>query len=219
MTGLWCERSGIVNIGIEGMMLGVRRRRVHGLCRPRRRRRAPAGSGRRSSSRRLTGALLAALHAVLVDPFQINQIVSGVVINLFALGLTGFLRSEVIVPSGVTKGVANVDDRDPAAVGDPDRRRDDLHRRPDPLRDVRRRVPHVAGDVPDAVGAARAVVRRAPARRRDASASTSSRIRYQAVILGGAHRRAGRRVVLDGGAGRLRGQHDELGRASSPSPP
>jgi simple sugar transport system permease protein len=43
---------------------------------------------------------------VLSIKYQINQIVSGVVINLFALGLTGFLRSEVIVPSGNSKGVA-----------------------------------------------------------------------------------------------------------------
>jgi simple sugar transport system permease protein len=35
--------------------------------------------------------------------------VSGVVINLFALGLTGFLRSEVIVPTGNSKGVATAE--------------------------------------------------------------------------------------------------------------
>ena len=54
----------------------------------------------------ITGGLLAALHAVLSIRFGINQIVSGVVINLFALGLTGFLRSEVIVPSGNSKGIS-----------------------------------------------------------------------------------------------------------------
>ena len=103
MTGLWCERSGIINIGIEGMML------------------ASAGVGymtyavlgSASSTGWLwvsiliaivTGGLLAWLHAVLSIKYQINQIVSGVVINLFALGLTGFLRSEVIVPSGHSKG-------------------------------------------------------------------------------------------------------------------
>jgi len=105
MTGLWCERSGIVNIGIEGMMLGS----------------AGVGFtfyailGNATSTpwlwvailvAMLTGAALATLHAVLSIKYQINQIVSGVVINLFALGLTGFLRSEVIVPSGNSKGVA-----------------------------------------------------------------------------------------------------------------
>ena len=103
MTGLWCERSGIINIGIEGMMLGSAGVgfMVYAIL------------GDATSTPWLwigifvamcTGALLSALHAVLSIRYQINQIVSGVVINLFALGLTGFLRSEVIVPSGNTKG-------------------------------------------------------------------------------------------------------------------
>lgn len=104
MTGLWSERSGIINIGIEGMMLGA------------------AGVGFMTYAvlgaansvgwlwlailiAIITGGLLAALHAVLCIKYQINQIVAGVVINLFALGLTGFIRSEVIVPSGSSKGV------------------------------------------------------------------------------------------------------------------
>lgn len=103
MTGLWCEHAGIVNIGIEGMML------------------AAAGVGfmvytllgDATDTRMiwigvlasvLTGALLGALHAWLTVTFLVNQIISGVVINLFALGLTGFLRSEVIVKQGVTTG-------------------------------------------------------------------------------------------------------------------
>ena len=104
MTGLWCEHSGIVNIGIEGMMLGSA---GIGFM-------TYAVLGSASSSiwlwlsiliAILAGGLLAALHAVLSIKYQINQIVSGVVINLFALGLTGFIRSEVIVPSG-TQGVS-----------------------------------------------------------------------------------------------------------------
>jgi ABC-type uncharacterized transport system permease subunit len=105
MTGLWCERSGIINIGIEGTML------------------ASAGVGYMSFAvlgsasstgwlwvailiAVLTGGVIATLHAVLSINFGINQIVSGVVVNLFALGLTGFLRSEVIVPSGNSKGIS-----------------------------------------------------------------------------------------------------------------
>jgi simple sugar transport system permease protein len=105
MTGLWCERSGIINIGIEGMMLGSA---GVGFM-------TYAVLGNATSTPWLwfsilialcTGAAFATLHAVLSIKYQINQIVSGVVINLFALGLTGFLRSEVIVPSGNSKGTA-----------------------------------------------------------------------------------------------------------------
>jgi simple sugar transport system permease protein len=103
MTGLWSEHSGIVNIGIEGMMLaaaGV------GFM-------TYAVLGDATSSTGvwvgvlvavLAGALLGLLHAWLTVTFLVNQIISGVVINLFALGLTGFLRSEVIVKQGITTG-------------------------------------------------------------------------------------------------------------------
>jgi simple sugar transport system permease protein len=103
MTGLWSEHSGIVNIGIEGMMLagaGV------GFM-------AYAVLGDATSTpwlwvgvlvAVLTGALFGLLHAWLTVTFLVNQIISGVVINLFALGLTGFLRSEVIVKQGVETG-------------------------------------------------------------------------------------------------------------------
>ena len=107
MTGLWCERSGIINIGIEGMMLaaagvGFMAFAVLG------RRQQPAGCGSRSCRHpHRRGAGRAACRAL--DQLRINQIVSGVVINLFALGLTGFLRSEVIVPSGNSKGISTAE--------------------------------------------------------------------------------------------------------------
>lgn len=105
MTGLWSERSGIVNIGIEGMMLGsagvgFMAYAVLG----------DAGGGIwlwvGIAIAILTGGALAAVLAVLSIRFQINQIVAGVVINLLAIGLTGFLRSQVIVPSGFSRGTA-----------------------------------------------------------------------------------------------------------------
>jgi simple sugar transport system permease protein len=108
MTGLWCERSGIINIGIEGMMLGAAGVGFMSF----------AVLGAASSTgwlwvailiAILTGGLMAALHAILSINYGINQIVSGVVINLFALGLTGFLRSEVIVPSGNSKGISTAE--------------------------------------------------------------------------------------------------------------
>ncbi|WP_420639863.1 ABC transporter permease [Candidatus Poriferisocius sp.] len=108
MTGLWSERSGIINIGIEGTML------------------ASAGIGYMTYATIgdaqstgwlwfsilisvVAGGLVAALLAVLTIRYGVNQIVAGVVINLFALGLTGFLRSEVIVKSGITTGVGTAE--------------------------------------------------------------------------------------------------------------
>ena len=108
MTGLWSERVGIINIGIEGMML------------------AGAGVGAmtyavlgQSSSvgwlwfsiliAVLTGGLISMLLAFISIRYNVNQIVGGVVVNILALGLTGFLRSQVIVPSGYSKGVATAE--------------------------------------------------------------------------------------------------------------
>ena len=108
MTGLWSERSGIVNIGIEGMMLSSAGLgyMVYALL-------GDASGGwwiwLGVIGAVLTGGVAAALLAVLAIRFQINQIVAGVVINLVALGLTGFIRSEVIVPSGFSKGEATTD--------------------------------------------------------------------------------------------------------------
>ena len=159
----------------------------------------------------LTGGVLGALHAWLTVTFRVNQIISGVVINLFALGLTGFLRSEVIVKQGVTTGQAlpkfgiPLLDRIPV-IGN------QLFRS-QPIFFMMIVVVLLTVDrhVPDAVGAAGAFERREPARRRDAGHQ-----RHQDPLPGRhprrLHRRPRRRVVLAGGPGRLRGQHDQRRR-------
>jgi len=104
MAGLWCERSGVVNIGIEGMMLLSA---CTGFL-------AYAELGDAQDSWALwaavgiailTGGLVALLHALLTVTYRVDQIISGVVINLLALGATGFLRSEVLVDTGISSGV------------------------------------------------------------------------------------------------------------------
>lgn len=104
LAGLWAERSGVVNIGIEGMML------------------AAAGGGYVAYAvlgdgaggfwlygsvviAVAVGGLMAALHAVLTVTFRTDQIISGVVINILALGGTSYLRTQVLVPSGVGRGI------------------------------------------------------------------------------------------------------------------
>lgn len=103
MTGLWSERSGIINIGIEGMMLSAAGVGFTAY--------AVLGRGQGAGWLLLSilvavlvGGLAALLLAVLSIRYSVNQIIAGVAINLFALGLTGFLRSQVIVPREVGIG-------------------------------------------------------------------------------------------------------------------
>jgi general nucleoside transport system permease protein len=83
LGGLFSERSGIVNIGLEGMMITgtvmgawgtVSYGPVAGLV---------AGAA--------AGLLFSLVHAVATVTFKIDHIVSGVVINLIAVGLARFL--------------------------------------------------------------------------------------------------------------------------------
>jgi ABC-type uncharacterized transport system permease subunit len=86
LGGLFSERSGIVNIGLEGLMIvgtvmgawgSIRWGPVAGLM---------VGAG--------AGVLFAMVHALATVTFRVDHIVSGVVINLVAVGLARFLSSE-----------------------------------------------------------------------------------------------------------------------------
>ncbi|MGZ8612130.1 MAG: ABC transporter permease [Actinomycetota bacterium] len=89
LCGVLCERSGIVNIGIEGMLLSA----------------AFTGAivGSASGSLwvgllggALVGALLAWVLAVLSIRYRVDQIIGGTFINIFALGMTSYLSSRVL---------------------------------------------------------------------------------------------------------------------------
>ena len=104
LAGLWCERAGVVNIGIEGMMLasaGIGFT-FYALA-------AGAGGGPWLYVSVLVsiavGGLLGLLHAVLCVTYRTDQIISGVAINLLAIGITSFLRRQVLLPLGVGTGV------------------------------------------------------------------------------------------------------------------
>src|SRR5437899_1258359 len=82
LGGVLCERSGVVNIALEGIMLTA----------------AFAGFVAAIATHNLavgllvailSGMLVAALHAVLSIEFLVDQIVSGTVINILAVGVTG----------------------------------------------------------------------------------------------------------------------------------
>lgn len=89
LSGVLCERSAVINIAIEGMMLGAAFTSVLVAN--------VTGSVLLGLVAALAvGALLAAWHAVLSIQFKMNQIVSGTVINIFATGLTNFLNQRAM---------------------------------------------------------------------------------------------------------------------------
>lgn len=82
------ERSGVLNLGVEGMMLaGALAGFVTslGLNDP------ALGPWLGFAAGGAAGALLAALHAVVCLYFQGNQVVSGLALTIFGTGLTAFL--------------------------------------------------------------------------------------------------------------------------------
>jgi simple sugar transport system permease protein len=89
LSGIYSERSGVVNIGIEGMMLAgaftsvvfasITQNMFVGVI---------AGI--------LGGMALGALHGVLSIKYKVNQIVSGAGIIILALGLTSYLQRSIL---------------------------------------------------------------------------------------------------------------------------
>ncbi len=106
LSGIFCERAGVVNIGIEGMML------------------AAAFFGWLAAiymntifempplisliigvfGAILSGGLFALLHAVLSITFMVDQIIGGTVINILAIGITGFLNRQMFFGAGSVFG-------------------------------------------------------------------------------------------------------------------
>ncbi|MBA2537693.1 MAG: ABC transporter permease, partial [Actinobacteria bacterium] len=98
--GIFSERSGVVNIGLEGMMLTGAFFGIWGSV--------WSGSwvvGLLMAM--LFGGLLALIHAFFSIHLRADQIVSGFAMNFLALGLTGYLFSS-IYPGGIHEGVSRV---------------------------------------------------------------------------------------------------------------
>ncbi|MEX1038791.1 MAG: ABC transporter permease [Acidimicrobiia bacterium] len=88
LTGLTCERVGVINIGIEGQLLtGAFVAVILSSA---------FGTWAGVAGAMVAGAMLGALLAWLAIRFSVDQIIAGVVINILALGLTSFLASRVL---------------------------------------------------------------------------------------------------------------------------
>ncbi|MDQ3664222.1 MAG: ABC transporter permease, partial [Actinomycetota bacterium] len=83
LGGLWSERAGVVNIGLEGMMiLGTLGAGYYTYYQ---------GVWVGLAGAMLFGAIGGALHALATVVFAVDHIVSGVAINIIAAGVAAFL--------------------------------------------------------------------------------------------------------------------------------
>jgi simple sugar transport system permease protein len=103
LGGMFSERSGVVNIGLEGMMLmGA----FWGIW----------GADKTGNwfwgvlIGMLSGALLALVHAFFAIHLRADQIVGGVAINFLALGITGYFFVQLYHGNNVPTGVSQVPD-------------------------------------------------------------------------------------------------------------
>lgn len=99
--GLISERSGVLNIGLEGMILaGAFAAAAMGF--------ATDNAGIGVLAGLISGGLVGLLHAVLSITLRVNQVVSGVAINLVSIGMTSFW-ARVIFERGSTQQVPRLE--------------------------------------------------------------------------------------------------------------
>lgn len=91
MAGLLCEKSGVINIAIEGQLLfaafvsavvaSITQNALYGLI-----------------SAPIAGALVSLILAYFSIRFQVDQVILGFVINVLVLGLTNFFYTTLLIP-------------------------------------------------------------------------------------------------------------------------
>jgi len=101
LCGVLCERAGVVNVSIEGQFLAAAFAA------------AVVGSLTQSVpaamlAAALAGLGMAALLALFSINYLVNQVVLGVVLNLLAVGITGFLYDQLVQPASDTYNSAPV---------------------------------------------------------------------------------------------------------------
>jgi simple sugar transport system permease protein len=93
LAGIMCERSGVINIGIEGMMLLAA---FFGFL-------FNVWSGNlfvAVMGAVLVGGIVGAFHALMSISLKVDQIISGTVINILALGFTGYFYQQGLTTQG-----------------------------------------------------------------------------------------------------------------------
>jgi ABC-type uncharacterized transport system permease subunit len=104
--GLYCERSGVINVALEGMLLSGAFFGIWGAIW------ASSWAGNEAwivgiLTAGLAGMAFAAIHAIWAIQFRVDQIISGTAINFLALGITGYLFIDKYGDSGTPGNVTD----------------------------------------------------------------------------------------------------------------
>ena len=87
-SGILCERAGIVNIAIEGMMIiAALTSAIFGSL---------FGLWVGMLAAILIGVLTSLVHGVLSIKYKVDQIISGTIINIFTIGLTSYIVTKIL---------------------------------------------------------------------------------------------------------------------------
>ncbi|NPV41570.1 MAG: ABC transporter permease [Anaerolineae bacterium] len=87
-SGILCERVGVTNIAIEGMMItGALVGSMFGSL---------FGLWTGVIAAIISGGLTGSIHAMLSIKYKVNQIISGTIINIFTVGLTSYIVTKIL---------------------------------------------------------------------------------------------------------------------------
>jgi general nucleoside transport system permease protein len=101
--GMFCERSGVVNIGLEGMMLAGAFFAALGADK--------FGNWEMGLvCAAVAGAGFAAIHAVMAIHLRADQVISGFAINFLALGVTGYFFIDIYGQNGTPGDLPRIPD-------------------------------------------------------------------------------------------------------------
>jgi general nucleoside transport system permease protein len=103
LGGIFSERAGVVNIGLEGMMLAGAFFGIYAAVEGHHWTVGLLGA-------MVAGGLLALIHAFFSIHLRADQIVSGTAINFLALGLTGYLFRYIYEEQGTPADVSRIPD-------------------------------------------------------------------------------------------------------------
>jgi general nucleoside transport system permease protein len=107
--GLYCERSGVINVALEGMLLTGAFFGIWGAIW------AQSWGGSAAwvvgvGAAALAGMVLATVHAIWSIHLKVDQIISGFALNFLALGITGYLFIDKYGDTGTPGDVPGIPD-------------------------------------------------------------------------------------------------------------